>query len=402
MLLVIRIIGATAARKASRRATQVMPGAPLILLIRPDHLGDLVLTTPVLDALRTHIPDAQITMMVGPWSSEVVARHPAITRLLTCPFPGFQRSTQRPLAPYVLLFRTAQQLRRAQYDMAINMRPDFWWGAALIYLAAIPRRVGYAIAPGTPFLDHALPFPAHEHATASNLRLISAGLQVLGYPALEEPFTPEHYPLYFIPTAQEEQWVDQRLMQESIALNTPLVVIHAGTGAAVKLWREEAWANCVNALPDILTTPSTARIILTGSKHERPMLEAIAQRITTPPLLITDATVGQLAALLKRAYLVLGVDNGPLHLAVAQRTRTVQIFGPTDTRIFGPWGVATRHPVIASTQRCPSCPLIPCGRLDFTPEEVATHPCVRVVPEQRVLDTVMTLMETQSEASKSP
>lgn len=401
MLLVVRIIGASAAREASHRATQAAAAAPRILLIRPDHLGDLVLTTPVLDALRTHIPDAQITMMVGPWSSEVVARHTAIHRLLTCPFPGFQRRPQKPLAPYVLLFRTAQQLRRAQYDIAINLRPDFWWGAALIYLAAIPRRVGYAIAPATPFLTIALPFPEHEHATTSNLRLISAGLQAPGYTALEEPYTPERYPLHFMPTAQEEQWVEQRLMQAGIALNTPLVVIHPGTGAAVKLWREEAWANCANMLPDMLTTSPAARIILTGSKSERPMLEAITQHITTPPLLITDATVGQLAALLKRAYLVLGVDNGPLHLAVAQGTRTVQIFGPTDTRIFGPWGVETWHPVVASTQRCPGCPVIPCGRLDFTPEEVAKHPCVRVIPEQRVLDAVMTLIKKQSGTLKT-
>lgn len=401
ILLVVRIIGASAVIKASRRATQAVPVAPRILLIRPDHLGDLVLTTPVLNALKTAIPTAQITMMVGPWSSEVVARHAAIQRLLTCPFPGFQRSTQKPLAPYVLLFRTAQQLRRAQYDIAINLRPDFWWGAALIYLAAIPRRIGYAIAPATPFLNSAQALPKQEHATASNLRLVSAGLQALGYVPLEEPYTAERYPLQFIPTAQEEQWVDHRLTQANIFLDTPLVVIHAGTGAAVKLWREEAWATCADALPRLLTSTPTARIILTGSKQERPMLEAIAQKMTTLPLLVTDATVGQLAALLKRAYLVLGVDNGPLHLAVAQGTRTVQIFGPTDTRIFGPWGAAARHPVIASTQPCPGCAVIPCGRLDFTAEEVASHPCVRVVQEQRLLDTIATLTNSQSGSTKA-
>ena len=395
ILLVVRIIGASAATKASRGASQAT-SAPRILLIRPDHLGDLVLTTPVLEALKTSIPNAQITMMVGPWSSEVVARHPAIQKLLSCPFPGFQRRAQKPLAPYLLLFRTAQQLRRTPYDIAINLRPDFWWGAALIYLAAIPRRVGYAIAPATAFLNYPLPFPAHEHATVSNLRLISAGLQALGSSPLQEPYTPERYPLHFRPTAQEEQWVDRRLMQADSALDTPLVVIHAGTGAAVKLWREEAWATCANALTHILTTTPTARIILTGSKQERPMLEAIAQHMTTPPLLITDATVGQLAALLKRADLVLGVDNGPLHLAVAQAVRTVQIFGPTDTRIFGPWGAVTRHSVIASTHRCPGCATIPCGRLDFTAEEVADHPCVRAVPEQRMLDTITTLIHTEA------
>src|SRR5947207_8219159 len=147
ILFAIRVFGIAGARSADRQAQQPAPQSPRILLIRPDHLGDLVLTTPVLNALKTHLPNASITMMVGPWSSEVVARHPAIDRLLLCPFPGFQRSEQQPLAPYTLLLSTAQQLS-GNYDMAINLRPDFWWGAALIYLARIPRRVGYALPPG--------------------------------------------------------------------------------------------------------------------------------------------------------------------------------------------------------------------------------------------------------------
>ncbi len=363
--------------------------APRVLLIRPDHLGDLVMTTPVLAAIKTHVPNAHVTMMVGPWSSEVVARHPALDRLITCPFPGFRRTTQDIFEPYVQLFRVAQQVRRGNYDIAINLRPDFWWGAALLYLAAIPRRIGYAIRPGTPFLTHAEPFHASEHATVSNLRLISVALQALGQDALEEPFTPERYPLVFVPTEEEQTWVTQRLQRAGIETDMPLVVIHAGTGAAVKLWRTEAWTNIANTL----STNYAMRIVLTGSASERPMLEEIAQGTTSTPLLITDATVGQLAALLKRANMVLGVDNGPLHLAVAQDTPTLQIFGPTDAHIFGPWGPAQRHIVIASTHRCPSCLVIPCGRLDFQPDELSAHPCVRLVSEQQVQAASIALLQ---------
>ncbi len=172
----------------------------------------------------------------------------------------------------------------------------------------------------------------------------------------------------------------------------PLVVIHAGTGAAVKLWRAEAWTDVANAL----STTCSARIVLTGNASERPMLEEIAQGMTSTPLLITDATVGQLAAVLKRASMVLGVDNGPLHLAVAQGTPTLQIFGPTDSRIFGPWGPAQQHVVIASTHRCPSCLVIPCGRLDFRPDELSAHPCVRLVSEQEVQAASISLLQKYS------
>src|SRR3989442_327971 len=97
MLLLVRLFGAPGARAAAQQARNPAPSAPRILLVRPDHLGDVLLTTPVLEALKKHAPDAHITFMVGPWSSEVVARHPDIDQLLTCPFPGFQRAPQKPL-----------------------------------------------------------------------------------------------------------------------------------------------------------------------------------------------------------------------------------------------------------------------------------------------------------------
>jgi lipopolysaccharide heptosyltransferase II len=385
ILLLVRLFGAPGARTAAR---QNLSTAPHILLIRPDHLGDLVMTTTVLVVLKHHAPGAHITMMVGPWSSEVVARHPAVDRLIICPFPGFQRAAQKALAPYILLFSVAKQLRRSQYDLAINLRPDFWWGAALLYLARIPCRVGYAVEPGKPFLTHALPFQSPEHATVSNLRLASAALQILGYLPLEEPYTPERYPLQFIPTAEEHKWVTELLKKEGIETATPIVVIHPGSGAAVKLWRTQGWSACADALTKSLTIDPPVRIMLTGSKNERPMLEEIADGMESPALLVTCATIGQLAALLGRALVVLSVDSGPLHLAVAQGTPTVQLFGPTDPRIFGPWGTRERHIVLASTHRCPTCPTIPCGRLDFPPQELANHPCVRLITERQVLEAV--------------
>lgn len=400
MLALIRILGWPGARQAIRAARQPIPTAPRILLIRPDHLGDLVLTTPVLHALKSAMPNAHITMMVGPWSSEVVARHRDVDRILLCPFPGFQRASQKPLAPYTLLFAVAQQLRRGHYDLAINLRPDFWWGAALLYRARIPRRIGYAIKPGTAFLTHAVAFQPPsipEPATISNLRLASVALETPGHAPLEQPYTPERYPLEFVPTAAEVQWVTERLSKEGIDATDPIAVIHPGTGAAVKLWRNQAWSHCANKLPELLTSSSVpVRVILTGSHSERLMLQEIAAGITSPPVLITDATVGQLAALLKRAQIVIGVDSGPLHLAVAQGTPTLHMFGPTDPRIFGPWGEPTRHVVLASAQRCPTCPGIPCGRLDFRADELAGHPCVRLIQEQQVEDAVVALCKTQN------
>ena len=400
ILLLVRLLGWPGILLARRRVTRGRTRPARILLVRPDHLGDLILTTPVLQALREHAPDAELTMMVGPWSREIVARHPALDHVLTCPFPGFQRAAQGVLTPYILLFRAARQLRREHYDLALNLRPDFWWGAALLYLAGIPRRVGYALSPGQPFLSAALPFPAAEHATVSNLRLASAGLVTLDYEPLAEPFTPERYPARFTPTAEEYAWVSTRLRSEGIEDDAPLIVIPPGSGGAVKLWRSEAWASCAQTLRATLTSPRQARILLTGSPGERALVEEVAQSIPAGATLLTDASIGQLAALLARATCVLTVDNGPGHIAAAQDTPSVHLFGPTDPRIFGPWGSATRHIILASTQRCPGCPAIPCGRLDWSQEELATHPCVRVISEQQVLAAAEKLLHI-GQAQKS-
>ena len=409
ILLVIRLLGALGARKAAQSSNKTFE-TPRILLVRPDHLGDLLMTTPIFHALKQKAPNAHISVMVGPWSSEVVERHPDIDRILTCPFPGFQRAAQKALTPYILLFKTAKQLQSEHFDAGINLRSDFWWGAALLYLARVPRRVGYALEPGKPFLTHALPFQSPQHATISNLYLASAALQSIDYPPLDEPYTPEYYPLHFIPTSADQQWASARLHNEGIepsnvgagftparANHAPLIIIHPGSGAAVKLWRTRGWATCADALTKSLTMSAPVRIMLTGSKNERPMLEEIARNMQSPAILVTDATIGQLAALQAKALLVLSVDSGPLHLAVSQGTPTIQLFGPTDPRIFGPWGKKERHIVLASTYRCSSCPNIPCGRLDFPPQEVADHHCVRLITDQQVLTEVEKLLPYLSE-----
>jgi lipopolysaccharide heptosyltransferase II len=395
LIFLIRLLGAAGVRSTAQRARQAVPRKPRILLIRPGNLGDLVMTTPIIHALKKQAPDAHITMLVAPWSSEVVERHPGVDEVLICPFPSSRFTTRNILKSYTLLLHTAKVLRRGNYDLAISLRAYFWWCAALIYLARIPRRLGYAVEYCTSFLSLALPHDPQEHSTSSCLRLASAGLEALGYAPLEEPYTAWRYPLYFVPTAEEQEWVADRLRAEGIDANAALVVIHPGTGAPVKLWRAEAWADCATALTRASGRSDPLRIVLTGSKSERPLLEEVARNTPVCVTMITDASVGQLAALLRRAELVLGVDSGPLHLAVAQGTPTVQIFGPTDPRNYGPWGKEGRHAVITSVYRCPSCPCIPCGRLQFPRRELPSHPCVRLVAQEEVLTEVFKLLRSR-------
>ena len=369
-----------------------------VLLIRPDHLGDALFMTPALAELRRALPEAHITLLVGPWAQEVVARNPNVDEVQTCAFPGLRRSSQGALEPYRLLWRLAGQLRRQQYDLAVVLRPDFWWGVWLIYLAGIPLRLGYADALQTRFLTLALPAHEHDHAVVQNLRLARAAIALAKGEQSNQPYaipelaavTPGQPPMEFVPTDNERAWVQGRLARAGVVDTAPLVVIHPGSGAAVKLWEPASWAT----VADTLIREYGARVVLTGVESEREQVEAISAQMQEPALaLVGETDVGKLAALLARANVVLGVDNGPLHLATAQGTQTARIYGPTDTRIFGPWGDPALHMVLQAHQPCPGCPMIPCGRLDWPPEALPAHPCARSIPVEEMLAAAGRLLE---------
>jgi ADP-heptose:LPS heptosyltransferase len=97
-------------------------------------------------------------------------------------------------------------------------------------------------------------------------------------------------------------------------------------------------------------------------------------------LLAGETTLDQLAAVFRGCRLVLGLDSGPLHLAVAMGTPTVHLYGPVDVVTFGPWGAAERHRALTSDWPC-----IPCNRLDYADDSVPHHPCVREIGVEKVL-----------------
>jgi ADP-heptose:LPS heptosyltransferase len=365
---------------------------PRILLIHPGPLGSLILTTPVLQALKARLPDAQLTLAVGPWSKEVVENHPAIDQLLVYRFPSYRSISPKGLRSYISMIRLARQLDHSRFDLAINLHRNFWWGAALTYLARIPLRIGYAVSSSPPFLTHAIQFQPHQHLTISHLTAVSAGLQALGYEPIPDPYTPERYPLHVVPTEEERRWVARQLNAQGIDAATSLVAIHPGSSVEVKQWRPEAWGACATALSRDWPGQSAVLFLLTGTPQERPLLEAIARATSAHTIIFTSVTVGQLAALFGCSRLILGVDSGPLHLAVAQGTPTLRIFGPTDPRRYSAWGSPQRHAVITASHPCPGCPAIPCGRLHFQPGELDSHPCVRLVPEQQVIAAIFELL----------
>src|SRR5690606_16301227 len=148
------------------------PTVERILLIRPDHLGDVLLTTPAIQMLRAAYPKAEIHALVGPWSASILANYAEIDVVLTLPFTGFSRGSKIGVTPrYVRALRSARQQRKIGHTGTVILRPDHWRGALLANWAGDARGVGYDIRDVAPFLTDLLPH-THQRAVSPNARPI--------------------------------------------------------------------------------------------------------------------------------------------------------------------------------------------------------------------------------------
>src|SRR5690606_24478127 len=158
--------------------TPAVPRSYEILLLRPDHLGDLLFVTPALRRLRKALPEATITAVVGPWAAPVLAGNPDIDKVLTLPFPGFTRRPSSRLQPYRLLQQWAALIRERAPAAVVVLRDDHWWGALLAQRAGVPLRIGADHPAVRRYLTHAIPL-REPHWVQRNAALLDATARIL-------------------------------------------------------------------------------------------------------------------------------------------------------------------------------------------------------------------------------
>jgi heptosyltransferase-2/heptosyltransferase-3 len=360
------------------------------LLIRPDHLGDMLLTMPAIQALRQSRPEAKLYALVGEWAAGVVTAYPDLDHVLTVPFPGFTRRPRRNFAPlttiltpYGQALKWALLLRKLRIETVIILRPDHWYGAMVAWLAGIPVRVGYDLPDVKPFLTQTYPAPARsplsgeprEHTVLQSLRLVS---QWATLPSAESA---RQIKLTFPVSVSERDYITDRLANAAIPPQKKLVVIHPGAGTQFKRWLPEHWA----AVADKLVERLEAAVLFTGSDQEYGEIAKVMQKMRYPSLsLAGDTSVAQLVALYERAEVVLGPDSGPLHLAVASGAPTVHLYGPADPALFGPWGNPDRQIVLTSGIACH-----PCNILAWPGDSPDLHPCIRDITPRHVWEAAL-------------
>lgn len=373
----LRLQGLRLAGRATRLLGRGRGRAPAamrsILVLRPDHLGDVLLSRPAIGSLTRALPQARVVVAVGPWGRPALGTHAGFD-LLVARFPGFSREQGRRDHAYRRLLALAYRLRRrGGFDAALILRPDHWWGAWLAALAGIPIRIGYATPETSPFLTHALPWNQQVHAARESLALVEV---LLGMSGVAAPSLPS------VTTFSDDVAVALLLRQAGLE-STPYLVLHPGSGSPLKSWPREHFAQAARALLD--GRLAGARVVVTGSAAEAAAAEDLRALLPAGSLTLAGKLQwGELEAVLRRATLVVGVDSGPLHLAVAAGTPSVALFGAADPVRFGPWGDADRHRVVAADLPCR-----PCRRLDFCrlqPGRAGPPPCMRAITVAAVLE----------------
>ncbi len=358
-----------------------------LLVLKPDHFGDVLLAGPALHLLRTRLPDASITLAVGPRGEAIASRLPGIDRVVVVPFPGLDPlERQAPSVRWGLLARLASRWL-GRYDAGLLLRDDYYWGALLLAAARMPVRAGTATDLCAPFLTHSVS-PVRRSAAAHHLHV--ASLLVPG-DSIPDHWTPRHR-LRLIDGGAADLTADLRA-RAGLAQQQSYALLHPGSGAVVKLWTAAGWATVARALRDRWGL-QTLVVAGAGEQH---LIPPIVRRAGGAAIAFPAApNLDTLCSLMRPASLVLGVDSGPLHLAAALDVPSVRLYGPIDPSVYGPWGDPCRHRWIASTMLC-----APCDRLHWDLLDLPWHPCVRRIPPDALLREVE-LVLTESLPRLSP
>ncbi len=356
-----------------------LPGAdassPRQILVRlPNPIGDSVMSTPALLALRAHWPQARITA-VGPGSAT------ALLEGLPCLDELRPLASRRSKGGAAALAAEARTLRSTRFDLALIMANSFS-SAWMIWRTGASRRVGYGgggrqllltdvvpSAPEPPF--HRMPQPMVEFY----FRLV----EHVGVPRGD-------HRTRLVATAADEERAQAWLERHGLADGAPLYGMHGGASfGPSKLWYPERWA----AVADALHTRHGGRTILFCGPGEERDVRAIAAAAKSPVASAAEDPIDlrTLKAIMSKLSLLIATDAGPRHVGVAFDVPCVALLGPTDPRFSN---TNLQHSVLVRTGVACS----PCHKKICPLPEPAHHCCMREISPEHVLAAAERLLQS--------
>ncbi|RMG62033.1 MAG: lipopolysaccharide heptosyltransferase II [Calditrichaeota bacterium] len=333
-----------------------------ILVVQTAFVGDVILSLPLVqEAARIAPPGAEIDLLTLPRWQNLLETHPSISTLWLYDKHGQERGVGA-------FWRLCRGLRRRRYQLALVPHRSLR-SALLVWLAGIPRRIGFDRSPGRFLFTEAVPYRQHWHEARRNLSL----LEPLGYRhrALVRP------QIAF--TAADEQAVAGWLSRKGVGKERPLVVLAPGSVWATKRWPGERFADLARKLAQ-----SGFAVALVGGKEDRALCDAIVRR--AGGFAFNGAgrlTLRQSACLIARARLLVGNDSAPVHLAWAVGTPVVALFGPTVPE-FGFFPPGPEDKIVQRSEL--ACR--PCNRHGPARCPLKNHRCMKDIPLEQVWPVV--------------
>ena len=346
-----------------------------ILAVRLDTIGDVLMTTPAIRALKASQPGRNITLLTSSAGAKVAPLLPEIDDFIAYDSPWINlttpRSSSRPE------YEMADRLRRRQFDAAViftvysqNPLP----AAFLCYLAGIPLRLAHCHENPYQLLSDWVRDPEPQqtirHEVQRQLDLVAAA----------GCYTEDKRLSLAIPAGATGYTLD---LLDEVGLNRerPWLVIHPGVTALSRRYPPESYAQVARRL----VVEKGYQVLFTGTGAEGELVGQIQGAMDAPSISLVDRlNLGQLAALLALSPLLIANNTGPVHVAAAVGTAVVDLYALTNPQ-HTPWAVP--HRVLFHDVPCKYCYRSVC------PE--GHHHCLRLVTPEAVVQAACELLQEE-------
>ena len=356
---------------------QAWEAARRVLAIRLDNLGDVLLATPAIHAIRESLPDAHVSLLASEVGAQAGRLNPDIDEVVVYRAPWMDPWSRLPHDP-TREMDAIVRLRDGRYDAAVvfsSFRQSPLPTAYLCYLAGIPLRLAASVdGPGS------LLTTRHKHPERM-MHEVERGLDLVA--AIGMTTTDDRLVLR-VPVHARAAAADR------IAGHRPLIVVHPGCTMPARTYPWQQYAEAIA----LLARDLDAHVVVTGGADERPLVEAIVARLDPWVRPRVTAAAGTLAfpdfcALIEAADAVVTNNTGPMHVAAALGTPVVALFALTNPpEQWSPWRVP--HRMLWRE--------VPC-RLCYSRVCPTTHDCLAQVSSTEVVQAATDLLREAARAS---
>lgn len=319
-----------------------------VLVIKLRHHGDVLLTSPLISALKAAAPQAEIDALVYHDTREMLSLHPDLSQLFTIDRNWKQQGVIAQLQGELGLLA---RLRARRYDLVVHLtehKRGAWLTRLLQPRWAVARSGNYGWFFANSF-THRYPVVAGNRRHTVEIHLDA--LRRLGiYPVADQRR------LTLVPGANAEETVRSKLAAQGLERGG-YIAIHPTSRWLFKCWPAERMAALIDRL-----TARGERVLLTAapSAEELAMVADIEGSLARPVAsLAGQLSLKELAAAIDGARAFVGVDSVPMHIAAAMQTPCVALFGPSGDVEWGPWQVS--HRIVTEAMSCRPCGRDGCG-----------------------------------------